>query len=345
MKIGYEGYSSENNGIADRRRILHWAEERHHEIVNSRNPDADIIVITSSADLTYWAQAKTTKPLILDVVDGLIGEQNPVKDFVRGVGHMNSHHTSSFKLKKFSDTLILVAKNCNSVICSSLEQVQEWRKHGVKAFDILDFHEEIPRALECFDTLEKNSDSLFWEGLPPTIQSMTLLNLLRSGDLSRPYSLNVLTKLESYRYMNRYIKLDVLRILEKQIDSKSIKINLIEWTPDNLVEWANNSSIGVIPIQGFKGYNHLKAENRLLIMWRLGLPVLTSALPSYVRTMKDAGIPGICHNEKEWATKVTQLNRSISLRQEHIGKAQEYLDRKHRVEDLLEKWDFALGVN
>ena len=145
--------------------------------------------------------------------------------------------------------------------------------------------------------------------------------------------------------MNKYVKLDVLRILEKQLDPSSIKINLVKWTPDNLVEWANNSSIGVIPIQGFKGYNHLKAENRLLIMWRLGLPVLTSALPSYVRTMKDAHIPGICHNEKEWATKVTQLNRSISLRQEHIGKAQEYLDRKHRVEDLLEKWDFALGVN
>ena len=112
MKIGYEGYSSENSGIADRRRILHWAEERHHEIVNSRNPDADIIVITSSADLTYWAQAKTTKPLILDVVDGLIGEQNPLKDFARGIGHMNSHHTSTVKPKKFSETLILVAKNC-----------------------------------------------------------------------------------------------------------------------------------------------------------------------------------------------------------------------------------------
>ena len=345
MKIGYEGYSSENNGIADRRRILYWAAKRSHEIVHSRNPDADVIVITSSADLSYWSQVKTSKPLILDVVDGLIGEQSSVKDFARGVGHMNAHHGSTIKLRKFSDSLILTAINCNSVICSSIEQVQEWRKHGINAIDILDFHEEIPKAEGIFDKAEVNSDNLFWEGLPATIHSMTLLRLLKNDDPSRAYNLNVLTNLKSYKYMNKYVKLDVLRILEKQLDPSSIKINLVKWTPDNLIEYAGNSSMGIIPIHAFKGYNHLKAENRLLIMWRLGLPVLTSALPSYVRTMKDADIPGICHNEKEWATKVTQLNRSISLRQEHIGKAHEYLDRKHRVEDLLEKWDFALGVS
>ena len=43
--------------------------------------------------------------------------------------------------------------------------------------------------------------------------------------------------------------------------------------------------------------------------------------------------------------KVNELNRSISMRQEYIGKAQEYLKCNHKVEDLLEKWDFALGVN
>ena len=345
MKIGYEGYSLGNDGIADRRRILYWAAKRRHEIVNSRNPEADVIVITSSADLTYWAQAKTTKTLILDVVDGLIGEQNSIKDFVRGVGHMNPHHASTFRLRKFSDSLILVAKNCNFVICSSLEQVQEWRKYGIKAIDILDFHEEIPRVQGRLDNLEKNSDTLFWEGLPATIQSMKLLNLLKNEDSSKHYYLNVLTKLSSFKYMNRYVKLDVLRVLEKQIDSNNIKINLVNWTPENMIQYANNSSIGIIPIYTFKGYNHLKAENRLLIMWRLGLPVLTSALPSYVRTMKDAGIPGICHNKKDWAKKVNELNRSISMRQEYIGKAQEYLKCNHKVEDLLEKWDFALGVN
>jgi hypothetical protein len=216
---------------------------------------------------------------------------------------------------------------------------------GINAIDILDFHEEIPRPVRIFDDLEKTADNLFWEGLPATIQSMTLLGQLKNDDCSRRYKLNALTNLESYRYMNKYVKVDVLRILEKQLDSNSIKINLVKWTPDNLIEYASNSRMGIIPIHAFKGYNHLKAENRLLIMWRLGLPVLASALPSYIRTMKDADIPGICHNENDWAMHVTQLNQSISLRQEHIGKAQEYLDKKHRVEDLLEKWDFALGVN
>jgi len=167
MIIGYEGYVSGNQGIADRRRLLFWAEKKGHKLVSSQSEEADLVVITSSSDLDYWAQKKMKVPLILDVVDGLIGEQSQVKDNLRGFGHWATRRNSSLIPRKFSHSLLSVAAKSSTVICSSVEQVEEWAKFGIRAVDILDFHEEIPILKPILGITPNSGGNLFWEGLQP----------------------------------------------------------------------------------------------------------------------------------------------------------------------------------
>jgi hypothetical protein len=143
--------------------------------------------------------------------------------------------------------------------------------------------------------------------------------------------------------MNKYVKINLEKVLYKQLNHKNLELNTVQWQPHEVVKYSKLSTLGVIPIAAFKGYNHLKAENRLLIMWRLGLPALTSPLMSYSRVMKEAQIDGICENALDWKVKMGNLLSSTDLREEFIQKSHSYLVNKHRTSDLLEKWDFVVG--
>ena len=343
MKIGYGGYASGNNGIADRRRIIFWAEKRGHTLVQADNSEADIVVITSSSDANYWAQKHLNKPLILDVVDGLIGEQSLAKDYFRGIAKWATRENTPHLPRRYSQSLLSVARKCQRVICSSPEQVAEWKKFGISAIDILDFHEEIPKVSRTLDNALYQDFSLFWEGLPATLGSMELLENVFKDNETTKYTLNILTNTDSYKYMNKYVKVNLKNLINKQLELDNLHVQIEQWNIQNLTRFAQNSSLGVLPISANKGYNHLKAENRLLIMWRLGLPVLASPLDSYIRVMREADIPGICEDKSEWSRKSKLLSNSLQLQQEFIEKAQNYLSKRHTVEDLLEKWDAALS--
>ena len=342
MLIGYEGYSPGNSGIADRRRILYWAAARGHTIIDSRDPRAEVIVITSSSNLGYWAKAKISTPIILDVVDGLIGEQSLVRNALRGYGYWGTRRSTSILPNTYRQLILSVARKCKIVVCSSPEQVTEWAKYKINAVDILDIHEEIPLLSKSPTPSTANSKEIFWEGLPATLNSMSLLYEYFEENKNSDFTLNVLTNLNSYKYMNKYIKIDLIQMLKKQLNYKNLNLNLVPWSSTALRTYSQKSTLGVIPILGFKGYNHLKAENRLLIMWRLGLPVLTSPLASYRRVMIDAGIDGICENKEEWRTKLGGLFESAGMREEFIGKSRLYLIKRHNLDDILKKWDFVL---
>ncbi len=342
MLIGYEGYSPGNSGIADRRRLLYWAAARGHTIIDSRDPRAEVIVITSSSNLGYWAKTKISTPIILDVVDGLIGEQSLVRNFLRGYGYWGTRRSTSMLPNTYRQLILSVARKCKTVVCSSPEQVTEWAKYKINAVDILDIHEEIPLLSKSTPPPKDISKEIFWEGLPATLDSMHLLNDFFAENQNSDFTLNVLTNLKSYKYMNKYIRIDLIQMLTKQLNYKNLNVNLVPWSANALTTHSQKSTLGVIPILGFKGYNHLKAENRLLIMWRLGLPVLTSPLASYRRVMIDAGIDGICENQEEWRIKLRGLFESAGMREEFIGKSRLYLIKRHNLDDMLKKWDFVL---
>jgi hypothetical protein len=343
MIIGYEGYSPNNNGIADRRRILYWAQARGHTIVDSRDARAEIIVITSSSDLGYWAKNKSSKPLILDVVDGLIGEQSQARNVIRGYGYWGTRKSTNFFPVSYRKLILSVARKCHTVICSSPEQVTEWAKFNINALDILDIHEEIPIQPNSSRENIVGYSEIFWEGLPATLDSMSLLNYFFDSNREFEFKLNLLTNMNSYRYMNRFKKVDVPRLVAGQLGHTNLMINLVQWSPKDLVTYSCRSFLGVIPVVGFRGYNHLKAENRLLIMWRLGLPVLVSPLQSYVRVMKSAGIDGVCKDPNEWSAKMKLLYKSKDLRAEFSEKGRIYLEKQHDLGKILAKWDQALA--
>jgi hypothetical protein len=336
--IGYSGYSADNQGIADRRRIIFWARERGHQIVGIDDNRADVKVITSSSDLEFWREHRSNVPVVLDVVDGLLAERSIVKDYSRAVASSSKRNFKKITSMRFSNLLTEVAGRVDSVICSSHEQRLEWIERGVYPHQILDFHEEIPEVNGPVLDFSKKIN-LFWEGLPVTLNSLSQLKGLFDSNQKRDIQLQLLTVRNSYHFRNKYFPISTFDLVAKQIKSQNVSFKVWDWSPENCGSVAKHSHLGVIPVSLTTGYHRLKAENRLLIMWRLGLNTLTSPLASYTRVMKAAEIDGVCLSKSDWSQKLKQIENSSNLREENREKATNYLRLNHSKEGLLRRWD------
>ena len=206
---------------------------------------------------------------------------------------------------------------------------------------ILDSHDEIPfvevAQREVDASYVKN---ILWEGQPATIggvaQISSVLNALSNVN---ELQFNFITDQNYFKFMNRYFKSDTLHLLQKNLHEISSQVRVITWSPENLVRFAEKSILSIIPINLSVPMQLLKPENRLLIMWRLGLPCFTSDSPAYERVANKAGVSAVCKTSDDWFLNVSRILEDPEYAQEEVSKGQNYLRENHSREILLKKWD------
>ena len=159
--------------------------------------------------------------------------------------------------------------------------------------------------------------------------------------LNGPSTAYVFGKKAGNIFLDKYIERSTLGLLEKDLGQLVDHVNIIPWTPKNLVECAKTSSIAMIPIDLSVPMQRLKPENRLLIMWRLGLPCLTSPSPAYARVSRQAGVVTVCNTLEDWLVNFNRLLNDPGFAFDEIIAGQNYLRENHNQTILLKKWDKA----
>jgi hypothetical protein len=142
--------------------------------------------------------------------------------------------------------------------------------------------------------------------------------------------------------MNRFLERETLKLLKSNLDGLADQINVVPWSPENLVKRAQVSSLAIIPINLSVPMQRLKPENRLLIMWRLGLPCLASASPAYSRVALLAGTDVVCNDLEEWKIKSTRILADRDYAKQQVTNGQNYLRENHSQSIILNKWDRAV---
>ena len=342
LKVGYWPLSPTFTAAGDRRRLVFWAQARGHTIVTDLNQNVDVIVASENADFNspYFAQRKV--PIILDLVDAYLSPLNSFDDLARGLAKRIIGHMSG-SIKPFSHHVRDFCINSSAVICSSREQEEIIRHYSTNTHVILDSHDEIP-FINPPNPGSPISDRyrILWEGQPATIGGVKIISsaLLK---LSKTAALNLdfVTDENYFQFLNKYIEKSTLGLLEKDLGQLMDLVNIIPWSPNNLVERAKASSIAMIPIDLSVPMQRLKPENRLLIMWRLGLPCLTSPSPAYVRVARQAGVTSVCNTLEDWFVNFNRLLSEPDYAFGEIVAGQNYLRENHNQAVLLKKWDLA----
>jgi hypothetical protein len=342
LKVGYWPLSENLLSAGDRRRIVFWAKARGHTIVTDLSQKVDVIVASEKTDFNARFFSTNQVPVIFDLVDAYLSPSGRIEDIARGFAKWKlGQITGSPSL--FSSHIREFCKTSDAVICSSPEQAELISPLNRNTHVILDSHEEIPMLTP--KTFAKNQKPLgiLWEGQPATLSGIKQVSssLYELQDFYN-ITLNFVTDDSYFKVLNSHFRGNTLDLIHKYLPGISGNVALSQWSVKNLIDTANKCGAAMLPIDISVPIQKLKPENRLLIMWRLGLPCLSSPSPAYRRVAKQSGVSSICNESGDWTKSFKTLFEDPDFAKKEVQKGQNYLKEFHNRDLLLAKWDHAI---
>jgi glycosyltransferase involved in cell wall biosynthesis len=345
LRIGYAPYHKDLDVPADRRRFVFYANERN---INFQLADPlinyDIVYLTYGCNLSVWIEYKKNNPnvkFVFELIDSYLLEDATLASVFRGVAwyFLGREEKLWFNYKIALRKMISI---CDAVVCSTLAQKIDMLRFNKNVHISLDyFSDDITHHKTSFDN--KKRLKLVWEGQAYTVENLLLLN-------------NALEKLkekiELYIVTDPLIK-SPIRFFDKktQLILRNLKCqyNFYNWNKSSFSEIISNADLAIIPIRADSAMMWNKPENKLLLLWEIGIPVLTSNTPSYRRVMDDAGLDFFCASSDDWVRKIEAFIESSSEERSKISeKMNYYLQQFHGKDTLLKKWDMifdSLNIN
>ena len=178
---------------------------------------------------------------------------------------------------------------------------------------ILDFHTDIVHEFKT-DYTTGRPIKLVWEGFPENIKHFEPLreSLIELGK-NHPISLHLITDLVHKKYMGKYWTLSTALEIQSVFGEKYTFLNdqftvyLHQWSSDIFSKIVISCDIAIIPLDLNIPLSSGKPENKLLLFWRMGMPVVVSATPAYTRAMEACGLDLYCKNNADWMEKLERL--------------------------------------
>ena len=157
----------------------------------------------------------------------------------------------------------------------------------------------------------KENLDLFWEGKIYNMKDLKILNKL-SIHLKKKIHVHILTDQEIEIIPNLY------RLKAKNIAKLfDFKHTIYQWSKKNVYTISNYCNLGIIPLITTNKVSLNKPENKLILMWNLGLPVITSHTPAYFKAMKNLTYKRICKDINDWES---ELEEFLALSEVNIKK-------------------------
>lgn len=334
-RIGYVPYSNALDRPGDRRRFPYYASKRgiDFEIADPAK-EYDLVILSERADISVWSRYPKAK-LVYDLIDSYLAiPRTDLKGRLRGLFKFLSRQSRYLQLDHWKAIESMCAR-ADAVVCSTEEQRQDILKFCPNVHIILDAHMGVARTIKT-DYRASPPFRLVWEGLPQTLGSLSQLSPALDRLRARhPVEMHVVTDSEYYRYLGLYGKTSTLHAVQRILPD----VRFHEWKEADCADIICSCDLAVIPLALDDPFAAGKPENKLLLFWRMGMPVVTSASPAYVRAMRAAGMDYTVKDGADWLTTIERLMSDESARREAgtLGKA--YTEREFSEAKLLARWD------
>lgn len=336
-KIGYVPMSQNFEQPGDRRRFVFYAKARdvHFEIADP-SKSYDVVVLTQAADLSVWSRYSSSgAKVVYDFIDSYLAiPRTDIKGWMRGSAKYLSGKSRYFYFDQWK-AIAAMCKRADAVVCSTQAQREDIYKSCSNVHIILDSQAEV---LGKVKTSYKSGEPfrLVWEGLPQNLESLKpVVKLLAASSLKDRLELHIITDPSYKRYLGSFWSVNTHELVSKF----PLACVLHEWHPDTLGAIACACDLAIIPIDLGDPFSRGKPENKLLLFWRMGLPVVASATPCYAQAMRAAGLDDTIGDNQGWVLKLSGLMRDESLRQRAALLGRAHATTCFQVSDLLERWD------
>ena len=335
LRIGYVPNSPHLSAPGDRRRFVNYVNIKKikYEIADPEKK-YDAVVVSERADLSVWSRYQGGA-LIYDFIDSYLAiPRTDIKGIFRGLAKFITKQSRYLQLDHWR-AIELMCQRSSAVICSTDEQKQDISRFCTNVHVILDSHSKETTTKKQIYSSSKPF-RLVWEGLPHTLDSLFVIKrALEKMSSHYPIELYLLTDLEYFRYLGKYGRTKTIRTAQQIMPN----VKLIQWEPETAADIICSCDLAIIPINLSDPFALGKPENKLILFWRLGMPVLTSSTPAYLRAMSAAGLSMTCSNFDEWEVALGTYISDEFARQEAGRLGQKCVEDLYSESELIAKWD------
>lgn len=338
-KIGLVPLTNDMNSPGDRRRFSYFLQNKKIPFkVLDNVASHKIVFLTQQADITQWVKERYSY-LIYDLTDSYLSiSKKNLKGWLRSFAkYLFKQHKELYF--NYWSLLGKMCKRANLVICSTIEQKKLIQKYNKNVEVILDL-KDTTISSSYKKKYKQTSDTfqIVWEGLP---QNAYLLKTVSSVliELSKKYkiNLNIITDLRYKGYLNQFYEIQTYNQVNKIFEKKKI-FTLHKWNVENYYKIILKSDLAIIPTDLKDNFIAGKPENKLLLFWRLGLPVITSASNAYYRTMKNAKLTNYCFEDNDWYAQIEKLILNEKERKLIALCGKKYAEENYSNKKILKKW-------
>jgi hypothetical protein len=304
---------------------------------------SELLILSGASNFNYWIK-RSDKPIILDLVDGYLGEtpsffKDSLRNFIRSI-----NGTSNYGAITYSRALKKACTMATAIIVASNEQADLVKPFNKRVFVILDDHSELDVAKELRKSnFEKDSSRrfIFWEGFGYTLKHFKFI----SKDLDKflvenDYYLQILTTPTFAKWGGYIGRIDSKKFISKWFHNSRQRIQVVPWTLENVIWNASISEFALIPIDTRDRFADLKPENKLLSMWHMGIPTLFSDTKAYTRVAEKTGVQSFCITKSGWGDALKEI-KAMQI-SESMKKVSTFLEQSHTKEILINQWESAI---
>jgi len=336
MRIGYAPMNTAMTGPGDARRFVAYARRRHLRFeLADPSQEYDLVVLTQMADISAWQRVRQGK-IVYDFIDSYLAvPRTNIKQWLRGpmcyaTGRHRHLHWDYWR------ALEDMCRRADAVVCSTQEQQALIAPYCPNTHIILDIHSAAINRIKT-DYRAGTPFKLIWEGLPSNLAHLgQIAGVLRHLAGIRALELHAVTDQRQKRYMGRFGTIDSSKTLERLFDA----VHFHPWTIETFANVVTSADLAVIPINLADPFAVGKPENKLLLFWRLGMPVVCSATPAYVRAMRAIQRPDlVCTSAEDWTNTLCRMIDAEALRQEAGERGRNFVETRYSEDALFSQWD------
>jgi hypothetical protein len=337
LRVGYAPLSPTLEQPGDRRRFPYYADRRGFEFeIADPSRDYDVVVVSQRADVVRWARHSGRALLVYDLIDAyLAGSANDWKSRGRGVAKYAIGEIVR-PVVDYRQAIEAMCFRADAVVCSTPQQKIDIGQLSDNVHVVLDAHFELGDTVKS-DYAAGPVLNLLWEGQAENIPALEVVaEALRTSTLVDRAVVHLFTDIWYYRYLRRVGRRSSVRLGRRLFP----RVYFYEWNPHLFASVATGCDIALAPVDLSTPLTAGKPENKLLLYWRLGLPVLVSASDAYLRATREAGVPDTAARDAdEWRTALERYGPDDDARREAAERGLVYVAEHHSEEQLLARWD------
>jgi len=345
MLVGCIPNSADFSHPADRRRYLFYfnkAGVNYEYAVYKKH--YDIVHIAINADLGMWcnyrhAQLRAGKKVrvIFDLSDFYFGADT-INDFARSLYHFAVGRSSTVSIS-YKATLLRMVAGSDIVLCGSIEQKKFLDQYHSNVVVVRDyFGSEGLTVKKQYGLSRRGELNVFWEGFAHGNKRIfEMLRNILNNVANYKVRVHIVTDPTYCRVGSKHLCQPTYSVLKKVFIHSNVSFHLYDWNSVTFSAIASACDLALIPLPDEPQLWN-KPENKLLLLWTVGLPTITSSTPAYSRVMRSVGGGYTCGNIEEWGRQIEELASSEELRIKHMTAALGYLNEHCADDVLLRAW-------